>query len=313
MPFCLPVRRAQAVECIGLSAVVAAGSNPALLTAAVTLLGPLLSSGGSEAVRGAAVRALADIALLYGPAAVDAVLRRPLNASAAAGAAGGSARGVGSSTRQREDEGATGEEKGEGEGEEGGGANSSSSSGRGGGACRGLLELLLEQGHGLLAEAQAGGDRKGRPSTKSKAAAGSEGALSAAAADLMAVVAETLAKLLLHQRAWLRQYQPHPAAAAAALADPATGTANSEEQSSSRGAPCPVQLPADSQQQQALLLQASLALLLQLQFHPATAGVTQVCQCLSVFFDVFCAASDANRLQLAAACLPAARQALHIK
>jgi hypothetical protein len=74
-----------------------------------------------------------------------------------------------------------------------------------------------------------------------------------------------------------------------------------------------VQLPADSQQAQARLLQSALALLLQLQFHPATASLTEVCQRLSVFFDVFTAASEANQLQLAAACLPATRQALHLK
>jgi hypothetical protein len=143
--------RAQAVECIGLYAVVAAGSNPALLTAAVTLLGPLLASGGSEAVRGAAVRALADIALLYGPAAVDAVLRRPSNAAAAD-------RGVGSLMRQeRVEEEAGGEEEEQGQGE---GDDVRSSSSRG--ACKGLLELLLQQGQGLLADTQAGGaDRKG--------------------------------------------------------------------------------------------------------------------------------------------------------
>ena len=32
-----------------------------------------------------------------------------------------------------------------------------------------------------------------------------------------------------------------------------------------------------------------------------------------MFFDVFGAAPEANQLQLAAACLPAARQALHLK
>lgn len=74
-----------------------------------------------------------------------------------------------------------------------------------------------------------------------------------------------------------------------------------------------MQLPPDSQQQQSRLLQRALALLLQLQFHPATATVTQVCQCLSVFFDVFTAASESNRLQLAATCLHAARQALNVK
>jgi hypothetical protein len=88
----------------------------------VSLLGPLLAAEGSELVRAAAVRALADIALLYGPAAVDAVLRRPLAGGLAA-----------------EDEGAE-------SGEEG----SSSSS------CKGLLELLIEQGQTLLTEAQAG-------------------------------------------------------------------------------------------------------------------------------------------------------------
>lgn len=71
-------------------------------------------------------------------------------------------------------------------------------------------------------------------------------------------------------------------------------------------------LPADSQQQQARLLQRALALLLQLQFHPATEAASQLCQCLSVFFEVFAAAAEANRLQLAAACLPAGRQCLHV-
>jgi hypothetical protein len=112
----------------------------------------------------------------------------------------------------------------------------------------------------------------------------------------MAVLAEFLAKLLLHQRAWLRHYSPAAAMPDADALDTAAGPA----------AP-------DSQQQQARLLQSALALLLQLQFHPATATLTEVCQRLSVFFDVFSAASEGNELQLAAACLPAARQALHMK
>lgn len=129
------VCRAKALECIGLYAVVAAGSNPGLLTAAVSLLGPLLAAEGSDLVRAAAVRALADIGLLYGPAAVDAVLRRP--SAGAAGALGqDAASGVG-----------------EGGVEEGGGSNSS---------CKGLLELLIEQGQTLLTEAQAGASKPAR-------------------------------------------------------------------------------------------------------------------------------------------------------
>lgn len=121
------MRRADAVECIGLYAVVAAGSNPGLLTGAVALLGPLLAAEGSELVRTAAVRALADIALLYGPAAVDAVLRRPAAGGPAARAAAGEEARDGSS---------------------GGSSNSS---------CKGLLELLIDQGQALLSEAQAAG------------------------------------------------------------------------------------------------------------------------------------------------------------
>lgn len=138
--FCM--RRAEAVECIGLYAVVVAGSNPGLLTGAVALLGPLLTAEGSELVRTAAVRALADIALLYGPAAVDAVLRRPaVGGAAAAGAAAGA--GSGSAAG-----GAAGEEAGDGSSGSGGSNNSS---------CKGLLELLIDQGQALLSEAQAAG------------------------------------------------------------------------------------------------------------------------------------------------------------
>jgi hypothetical protein len=92
-----------------------------MLTGAVSLLGPLLAAEGSQLVRAAAVRALADIALLYGPAAADAVLRRPCP---------GSLFGEGEDAESRE-----------------GGASSS---------CKGLLELLIEQGQTLLTEAQAG-------------------------------------------------------------------------------------------------------------------------------------------------------------
>lgn len=149
-----------------------------------------------------------------------------------------------------------------------------------------------------------------RPNAKAKAAT-EEPVLSASAAGLMAAVAETLAKLLMHQRAWLRHYPQHLLPANAAGQPSSTG----EPHGSAAGAAAaqPVQLPPDSQQAQARLLQSALALLLQLQFHPATASRTEVCQRLSVFFDVFSAASEANQLQLAAACLPAARQALHLK
>lgn len=150
-----------------------------------------------------------------------------------------------------------------------------------------------------------------RASTKSRqqAAAASEDStsssgLSPAAAELMAVVAEALAKLLLHQRTWLRRYTNYTAT----LPNSSTAAADVEMMAQQQQQP----LPPDSQQQQARLLQRGLALLLQLQFHPASAGVTQVCQRLSVFFDVFSAASIGNRLQLAAACVPAARQALHV-
>jgi hypothetical protein len=73
-----------------------------------------------------------------------------------------------------------------------------------------------------------------------------------------------------------------------------------------------VPFPPDSRQQQARLLRRALALLLQLQFHPATEAAMELRQCLSVFFDVFTAASGEFRLQLVAAALPAARQALHV-
>lgn len=125
------------MECLGLYALVAAPHNPSLLTSAVSLLGPLLAAEGSDTVRAAAVRALVDISLLYGPAAVDAVLRRP--AGAAGTGAGAAAEG---------DYGA-GERATEG--------LSVSTGGSVAGAMKGLLDLLLEQAEVLLAEAQAAG------------------------------------------------------------------------------------------------------------------------------------------------------------
>lgn len=112
-------------------------------------------------------------------------------------------------------------------------------------------------------------------------------------------MAESLCKLLLHQRAWLKYYATSPAASHA-------GTGGVGEHSSF------VQLPADSRKQQALLLCSALSLLLQLQFHPATESALALRQCLSVFFDVFTAAAPEFRLQLVAACSSAARSALHI-
>jgi hypothetical protein len=70
-------------------------------------------------------------------------------------------------------------------------------------------------------------------------------------------------------------------------------------------------LPPDSQQLQARLLRNALSLLLQLQFHPATEQAQRLRQCLSLFLDVFAAGAELQ-LQLAAACLPAARAALHL-
>jgi len=131
--------RSKAVECLGLYALVAAPHNPSLLTGAVSLLGPLLAAEGSDTVRAAAVRALVDISLLYGPAAVDAVLRRP--AGATVGAAG-----TGAGAAAEGDDGA-GEQAAEG--------LSCSSGSSVAGAVKGLLELLLEQAEVLLAEAQA--------------------------------------------------------------------------------------------------------------------------------------------------------------
>jgi hypothetical protein len=137
--------RAKAVECVGAYAVVAAGTQPALLTASVTLLGPLLAAEGSLLVRAAAVRALADIALLYGPAAVDSVLRRPA-------AVGVLAHQAVASEGQGEHAGSSGSDGGCGE-DDGG------SSGWVSASPKGLLELLVEQGQSLLVEAQAGGDK----------------------------------------------------------------------------------------------------------------------------------------------------------
>lgn len=118
------------MECIALYALAASGSNPGLLSSAVQLLGPLAAAGGCSGVRQAAVRGLVDIALLFGPAAVDSVLRAPAAAVQLGEVSGGDEDGV-----SGDDEGA--EEAAE--------------------ACagKGLLELLLGQAGELLAALQA--------------------------------------------------------------------------------------------------------------------------------------------------------------
>lgn len=121
--------------------------------------------------------------------------------------------------------------------------------------------------------------------------------LPAHTADLLATLAEALAKLLLHQRAWLRRYA---LPAAPGCAAPAPGGDDGDL--------------SDSQQQQARLLRRALSLLLLLQFHPATEGADRLRQCLPVFFDAFASGAGptaaAHRLQLVTAVLPAAQQAL---
>lgn len=111
--------RAKAVECIALYAL-AAAHNPGILTSAVQLLGPLAVAGGCAATKQAAVRGLTDLALLFGPAAVDSVLRRP---------------GAGTADTSSVEEAADDMPKVV--------------------VSKGLLELLIEQGEVLLAEAQA--------------------------------------------------------------------------------------------------------------------------------------------------------------
>uniref|UniRef100_A0A383VSX8 Nuclear condensin complex subunit 3 C-terminal domain-containing protein n=1 Tax=Tetradesmus obliquus TaxID=3088 RepID=A0A383VSX8_TETOB len=291
-----PEIRAKAVECIGLYAM-AGASRPWLLTSAVQLLGPLLLADSCYATKRAAVRALTDLALLLRPAAVDAVLRGPGAAAASTAAA------------------AAGEEAGDTAGSSAAAA-AAADDGVSSGLSRGLLELLLEQAEVLLAEAQATAakpKRGGRPTSASKAEAAP---LPAATAELLAAVAESLCKLLLHQRAWLRHYE-HYAPAAAPAAAAAGGSSDVEHSATppppaAAAATCAAPFPPGSRQQQARLLRRALALLLQLQFHPATEAAIELRQCLSVFFDVFTAANAEFRLQLVAAVMPAARQALHV-
>lgn len=134
--------------------------------------------------------------------------------------------------------------------------------------------------------------------------------LTSSSAELLCAVGESLAKLLLHQRTWLRRYM-HCAHRTAPL-DGRPDSLSTPAQASSIAAAGTVSFPPDSQQHQALLLVKALALLLQLLFHPATVSAVQLRQCLAVFFEVFAAAAMEYRLQLVAACLPAARQALHL-
>lgn len=111
----------------------AGASRPWLLTSAVQLLGPLLLADSCYATKRAAVRALTDLALLLRPAAVDAMLRAPGTAVAAAAAAAGDEANVDATDSVAV------------------AAAADVSSG----LSRGLLELLLEQAEVLLAEAQA--------------------------------------------------------------------------------------------------------------------------------------------------------------
>lgn len=133
--------------------------------------------------------------------------------------------------------------------------------------------------------------------------------LSASSTELLSAVAEAVAKLLLHQRTWLRRYVHWTRPVAATEGASADGQWATPGQQNAIGT---VPFPPDSQQHQALLLVKALALLLQLQFHPAAESAVQLHQCLSMFFEVFAAAAREYRLQLVAACLPAARQALHV-
>lgn len=134
---------------MGLYTAACAPTSPRLLLSAVSLLGPLLShsfEGVGESVRGAAVRALCDLGLLFGPAAIDAVLLR-------GGVGAGSVDGTG-------DEQTAAAAEGGDEGEGGASADSSSKSRSSASVAtsnKGLLQLLIEQGEGLLAEAQAAG------------------------------------------------------------------------------------------------------------------------------------------------------------
>lgn len=123
------VCRAKAVECIGLYAM-AGAYNSSLVASAVQLLRPLLVADSCCVTKQASVTALADLALLLGPAAIDAVLR-------SSGAHGAALDGVEEAQQQ----------SGAGVDAAGGGYPAK--------LARSLLELLLEQAQVLLAEAQA--------------------------------------------------------------------------------------------------------------------------------------------------------------
>eukprot|EP00775_Hariotina_reticulata_P011494 gene11494-11637_t len=328
--------RAKAVECIALYALAASGSNLSLLTSAVQLLGPMVAAGGCSATRTAAVKGLVDIALIFGPAAVDSVLRAPAAAAAAAVVAPGPP-GLSAGGDEDHQEGISGQEQSTtvlGSAGQGGHAAAGDSCDAGG---KGLVELLMSQAEQLLSELQAtaaaprtAGKARRNTASNQALAAGTD-TLSSAAADLLAAVAESLCKFLLYQRVWLPRYKSSPIAplhnpliAVSALpagqaepeqyhADAGAGPATPAtlQPTSSVVASSTVPLPPDSQQLQVRLLRNALSLLLQLHFHPATEQALRLRQCLSVFLDVFAGAAE-PRLQLAAACLPAARAALHM-
>jgi hypothetical protein len=141
--------RAKAVECVALYAVAASGNNFSLLTSAVQLLGPLVAAGGCNATRAAAVKGLVDIALIFGPAAVDSVLRAPA-ATAVVALMPVLSAGAGEDVEEVVD-GHCQHSALDSAGQYGKAAI--------GGSCdaggRGLLELLLSQAEQLLSELQA--------------------------------------------------------------------------------------------------------------------------------------------------------------
>lgn len=114
------------MECTALYAVAAGSHIPGILSSAVQLLGSLAVVNGCPATQQAAVRGLTDLALLFGPAAVDSILRRPGAATAA---------------ETKAADGALDDDAGDGIHNQV--------------VAKGLLELLIEQGEILLAEAQA--------------------------------------------------------------------------------------------------------------------------------------------------------------
>ncbi|KAI8474193.1 MAG: hypothetical protein J3K34DRAFT_518335 [Monoraphidium minutum] len=252
-----PAVRAKALEAAALQ--VLARPAPGGLPAAALLARRALVAREDPQVQAAAARALADLFLALGPAAVEPVL---LAAGAAAGEGGGEG--------GREGEVATGAQGGE--------AGWAAPDGRG------VLQLLTAAAAGALegAERRAGGARAGG-GRSSAADSGAE--LPHGDAALLSSAAEALAKLMLHQRLWLR----------AAAAGGGGGA----------GAPqCPSAAPA--------ALRKALSTLLLLHFHPLTEGLPRLRQCLAVFFDVLAsdqAGAAAQRAALAAAALPAARAA----